>query len=46
MTGRIVSACVYKRLLTNRLHSKAAEWAVLTVRLTGIIVLQQQSPSR
>ena len=42
MTGQIVSARVYKRLLTNRL---AAERAVLTARLTGIIVLQLQSPS-
>ena len=30
-----------KRLLTNRLHGKAAEWAVLT----EITVLQLRSPS-
>ena len=44
MNGRIVYALVYKRLLTNRLYGKAAEWAVLTARLTGITVLQLQSP--
>ena len=30
MNGRIVYAHVYKRSFTNRLHGKAAEWAVLT----------------
>ena len=44
MNGRIVYALVYKRLLTNHLYGKAAERAVVTVRLTGIIVLQLQSP--
>ena len=34
--GRIVYALVYKRLLTNRLYGKAAEWAMFTTRLTGI----------
>ena len=37
-------ALVYKRLSTNRLYGKAAERAVLTARLTGITVLQLQSP--
>ena len=36
MNGRIVYALVYKRLLTNRLYGKAAEWAMFTTRLTGI----------
>ena len=45
MNRRIVYARVYKRLLTNHLHGKAAKRAVLTVRLTGITVLQLQSPS-
>ena len=40
-----VYAYVYKCLLTNYLHGKAAERAVLTARLTGITVLQLQSPS-
>ena len=44
MNGQIVYALVYKRLLTNRLYGKAAERAVLTVRLTGITVLQLQNP--
>ena len=35
---------VFKRLSTNRLYGKAAERAVLTARLTGITVLQLQSP--
>ena len=30
MNGRIVYAREYKRLLTNRLHGKAAEQAVFT----------------
>ena len=41
MNGRIVYARVYKGFLTNRLHGKAAEPAVLT----EITVLQLQSPS-
>ena len=44
MNGQIVYALMYKRLLTNRLHGKVAEWVVLTARLTGITVLQLQSP--
>ena len=36
MNGQIVYAHMYKRLLTNRLHGKAAERAVLNARLTGI----------
>ena len=36
MNRRIVYALVYKRLLTNRLYGKAAEWAMFTTRLTGI----------
>ena len=44
MNGRIVYVLVFKRLSTNRLYGKAAERAVLTVRLTGITVLQLQSP--
>ena len=41
MNGRIVYMHEYKRLLTNRLHGKAAERAVLT----EITVLQLRSPS-
>ena len=44
MKGRIVYVLVFKRLSTNRLYGKAAERAVLTARLTGITVLQLQSP--
>ena len=41
MNGRTVYAREYKCLLTNHLHGKAAEWAVLT----EITVLQLRSPS-
>ena len=46
MNGRIVYVLVFvfKRLSTNRLYGKVAERAVLTARLTGITVLQLQSP--
>ena len=44
MNGRIVYVLVSKRLSTNCLYDKAAERAVLTARLTGIKVLQLQSP--
>ena len=42
MNGRIVYACEYKRLLTNCLHGKAAEWAVLTEIIIIIIKLALQ----
>ena len=44
MSGRIFYALVHKRLLTNCLYGKATERAVLSARLTGITVLQLQSP--
>ena len=44
MKGQIVYVFVFKRLSTNRLYGKAAKRAVLTARLTGITVLQLQSP--
>ena len=45
MKGRIAYMRVYKCLsVKKRLHGKAAERAVLTARLTGITMLQLQSP--
>ena len=41
MNRQIVYVCEYKRLLTDRLHGKAAERTVLT----EITVLQLQNPS-
>ena len=37
MNGQIAYVLVFKRLSTNRLYGKAAEQAVLTARLTGIL---------
>ena len=46
MNGRIVYVHVYKRLLTNCLHGKAAEWGVAYCEAyCDNSVIQLQSPS-